>query len=120
MKTPTINPEGYNRSRVHDATGFKNIAGGVVIQHGTGDDNVHFQNGAALVDLLMVNRVTPEKMQNTFFTDSDHNINFHNNGRFLYRQLSKKLFEEKQREGDSRGGHQWSKRGGKMERRFSA
>jgi hypothetical protein len=38
----------------------------------------------------------------------------------LYRQLSKKLFEEKQREGDSRGGHQWSKRGGKMERRFSA
>lgn len=110
MKTPTINPGGYNRSRVHDATGFKQIAGGVVIQHGTGDDNVHFQNSAALVDLLMVNRVTPEKMQNTFFTDSDHNINFHNNGKFLYRQLSKKLFEEKARTGDSKGGHQWSKR----------
>jgi dipeptidyl-peptidase-4 len=119
MKTPDINPEGYNRSRVHDATGFKNIAGGVVIQHGTGDDNVHFQNGAALVDLLMVNRVTPEKMQNTFFTDSDHSINFHNNGRFLYRQLSKKLFEEKQRTGDSKGSHQWSKRG-KMSREFKA
>jgi dipeptidyl aminopeptidase/acylaminoacyl peptidase len=111
MKTPDINPEGYNRSRVHDATGFKNIAGGVVIQHGTGDDNVHFQNSAALVDLLMVNQVTPEKMQNTFFTDSDHSINFHNNGKFLYRQLSKKLYEEKAREGDSKGGHQWSKRG---------
>jgi dipeptidyl-peptidase-4 len=103
MKTPTINPDGYNRSRVHDASGFKKIAGGVVIQHGTGDDNVHFQNGAALVDLLMVNRVTPEKMQNTFFTDSDHSINFHNNGRFLYRQLSKKLFEEKARVGDVDG-----------------
>jgi dipeptidyl aminopeptidase/acylaminoacyl peptidase len=111
MKTPDINPDGYNRSRVHDATGFKNIAGGVVIQHGTGDDNVHFQNSAALVDLLMVNQVTPEKMQNTFFTDSDHSINFHNNGKFLYRQLSKKLYEEKAREGDSKGGHQWSKRG---------
>jgi dipeptidyl-peptidase-4 len=117
MKTPDINPEGYNRSRVHDATGFKKIAGGVVIQHGTGDDNVHFQNGAALVDLLMVSRVTPEKMQNTFFTDSDHSINFHNNGRFLYRQLSKKLFEEKARKGDSKGSHQWSKRG---ERKFKA
>ncbi|KAH9882223.1 hypothetical protein J1614_001395 [Plenodomus biglobosus] len=117
MKTPTINPEGYNRSRVHDATGFKNIAGGVVIQHGTGDDNVHFQNAAALVDLLMVNRVTPEKMQNTFFTDSDHNINFHNNGKFLYRQLSKKLFEEKARTGDSKGAHQWSKRRMEMEGR---
>jgi dipeptidyl-peptidase-4 len=112
MKTPTINPEGYNRSRVHDATGFKKIAGGVVIQHGTGDDNVHFQNGAALVDLLMVNRVTPEKMINTFFTDSDHSINFHNNGKFLYRQLSKKLFDEKARKGDSKGGHQWSKKRG--------
>lgn len=111
MKTPDINPEGYNRSRVHDATGFKNIAGGTVIQHGTGDDNVHFQNAAALVDLLMFNRVTPEKMQNTFFTDSNHNINTRNNGRFLYRQLSKKLFEEKKRTGDSKGGHQWSKRG---------
>jgi dipeptidyl-peptidase-4 len=118
MKTPDINPGGYNRSRVHDASGFKKIAGGVVIQHGTGDDNVHFQNGAALVDLLMVNRVTPEKMQNTFFTDSDHSINFHNNGRFLYRQLSKKLFEEKARKGDSKGSHQWSKRG--VERRFEA
>ena len=111
MKTPDINPAGYNRSRVHDASGFKKIAGGVVIQHGTGDDNVHFQNSAALVDLLMVNRVTPEKLQHTFFTDSDHGISFHNNGKFLYRQLSKKLYEEKQRKGDSKGSHQWSKRG---------
>ncbi|KAK1914425.1 hypothetical protein P3342_010414 [Pyrenophora teres f. teres] len=111
MKTPTINPAGYNRSRVHDASGFKKIAGGVVIQHGTGDDNVHFQNSAALVDLLMVNQVTPEKMQNTFFIDSDHSINFHNNGKFLYKQLSKKLYEEKARKGDSKGSHQWSKRG---------
>ncbi|CAO2655018.1 Nn.00g117510.m01.CDS01 [Neocucurbitaria sp. VM-36] len=116
MKTPTINPDGYNRSRVHDATGFKNIVGGVVIQHGTGDDNVHFQNSAALVDLLMVNRVTPDKMQNTFFTDSDHSINFHQNGKFLYRQLSKKLFEEKKRVGDLKGGHQWSKRKAGSER----
>jgi len=117
MKTPAINPDGYDRSRVHDATGFKNIAGGVVIQHGTGDDNVHFQNSAALVDLLMVNHVTPEKMQNTFFTDSDHGISFHNNTKFLYRQLSRKLFEEKARTANSKGGHQWSKRRAEMEKR---
>lgn len=116
MKTPDINPAGYNRSRVHDATGFKDIAGGVVIQHGTGDDNVHFQNSAALVDLLMLNLVTPEKLQNTYFTDSDHSINFHQNGKFLYRQLSKKLFEEKKRVGDIKGGHQWSKRDGLVRR----
>ena len=110
MKLPEDNVEGYNKSRVHDATGFKNIAGGVVIQHGTGDDNVHFQNSAALVDLLMGARVTPEKMQNTFFTDSDHSIVYNNGGKFLYRQLTKKIYEEKHREGDSKGKHQWSKK----------
>ncbi len=95
MKTPTLNPEGYNRSRVHDSTGFKKIAGGFLIQHGTGDDNVHFQNAAALTNLLMGDQVTPEKMQNTWFTDSDHSIRYQNDGKFLYRQLSKKVFDEK-------------------------
>ncbi|KAF2010144.1 hypothetical protein BU24DRAFT_71681 [Aaosphaeria arxii CBS 175.79] len=110
MKTPELNPDGYNVSRVHDSTGFKNIPGHVLIQHGTGDDNVHFQNGAALVDLLMGDRVTPEKFSNTFFTDSDHSIVYNNGGKYLYRQLSEKLFEEKNRKVDSKGSHQWSKR----------
>jgi dipeptidyl-peptidase-4 len=112
MKTPTLNPAGFNKSRVHDSTGFKNIAGGFLIQHGTGDDNVHFQNSAALVDLLLGDRVSPERMQHTFFTDSDHSIAYHNDGKFLYRQLSKFVFEEKNRVGDRKGSHQWSKRGG--------
>jgi hypothetical protein len=28
----------------------------------------------------------------------------------LYRQLTKKIYEEKHREGDSKGSHQWSKK----------
>lgn len=110
MKTTQLNPDGYNKSRVHDTTGFKKIAGGFLVQHGTGDDNVHFQNSAALVDLLMGDRVTPEKMQAQWFTDSDHSIVYHNGNKFLYRQLSKKLFEEKNRKGDTKGSHQWSRR----------
>jgi dipeptidyl-peptidase-4 len=110
MKTTQINPEGYNKSRVHDSAGFKSIAGGVVVQHGTGDDNVHFQNSAALIDLLIGTSVSPEKLQHTFFTDSDHSINYNGATRFLYKQLGKKLYEEKMRVGDLKGSHQWSKR----------
>ncbi|KAF2108029.1 dipeptidyl peptidase IV N-terminal region-domain-containing protein [Lophiotrema nucula] len=110
MKTPALNPAGYNKSRVHDTTGFKNVAGGFLVQHGTGDDNVHFQNSAALVDLLVGDRVTPEKMQVQWFTDSDHSIVYNQGSKFLYRQLSKKIFEEKNRKTDTKGGHQWSKR----------
>jgi dipeptidyl-peptidase-4 len=111
MKTTQLNPEGYNKSRVHDSAGFKSIAGGVVVQHGTGDDNVHFQNSAALIDLLIGTSVSPEKLQHTFFTDSDHSINYNGATRFLYKQLGKKLYEEKMRVGDLKGSHQWSKRG---------
>ncbi|KAF2176558.1 seprase [Zopfia rhizophila CBS 207.26] len=120
MKTPTLNQEGYNKSRVHDTAGFKSIAGGILIQHGTGDDNVHFQNSAALVDLLVGDRVSPEKMSVQWFTDSDHSIVYNNGNKFLYKQLSKKLFEEKNRKGNSSGGHQWSRRGERLARRWTA
>ncbi|KAK3313187.1 dipeptidyl peptidase IV N-terminal region-domain-containing protein [Apodospora peruviana] len=110
MKTPELNPDGYNRSGVYLTKGFKEIKGGFMIQHGTGDDNVHFQNSAVLADLLMGDKVSPEKLQVTWFTDSDHGISYHNQGQFLYRQLSKRLFEEKGRVGSSTGTHQWSKK----------
>ncbi|KAK3689352.1 dipeptidyl peptidase IV N-terminal region-domain-containing protein [Podospora appendiculata] len=110
MKTTQLNAKGYAKSAVHNTAGFKSIAGSFLVQHGTGDDNVHFQNSAALVDLLMGDKVSPEKMSVTWFTDSDHNIRYHNDGQYLYKQLSKKLFEEKKRVGNSTGAHQWSRK----------
>ena len=115
MKTPALNPGGYNESAVHDATGFKNIANGVLIQHGTGDDNVHFQNAAVMLDLLMGAGVSPEKLRAQWFTDSDHSIRYNGATTFLYKQLTDAIFEEKEREigGDAGNGakkHQWSRR----------
>lgn len=109
MGTLSCNADGYATSAVSKADGFKNIAGGFLVQHGTGDDNVHFQNSAALVDTLMVAGVSPEKMRVQWFTDSDHGISFHGGSKFLYKQLAGALFREKER----RGGrpHQWSRRG---------
>ncbi|KAA8648916.1 prolyl dipeptidyl peptidase DppIV [Aspergillus tanneri] len=109
MKTLATNADGYNTSAVHLADGFKSVSGGFLIQHGTGDDNVHFQNSAALADLLMGAGVTPEKMQVQWFTDSDHGIRYNGDSLFLYRQLSKKLFEERSRPGKVLK-HQWSRR----------
>ena len=108
MKTPALNGAGYAKSAVHDVTGFKALRGGFSVQHGTGDDNVHFQNSAALGDLLMGGGVGPEKLEVTWFTDSDHSIRYNGQNAFVYKQLSKKLFEERNR--GEKGGHQWSRR----------
>ena len=43
-KTLEMNKEGYAETAVRKTAGFKNVSGGVLIQHGTGDDNVHFQS----------------------------------------------------------------------------
>jgi dipeptidyl aminopeptidase len=37
MKTPVLNPEGYEQSAVNNMTGFKNAK--YLLAHGTGDDN---------------------------------------------------------------------------------
>ncbi|KAG0639686.1 dipeptidyl peptidase IV N-terminal region-domain-containing protein [Tuber brumale] len=108
MKLLTTNGAGYNASAITKTAGFKNVAGGFLIQHGTGDDNVHFQNSAALADALVYEGVSPEKMRVQWFTDSDHGIDFHRAGRFLYKQLAKALYDEKRRTPE--GKHQWSRR----------
>ena len=52
MSTPEDNPEGYAASRVIDYV--KEFKGGARLKltHGTGDDNVHFQNTLLLADAL--------------------------------------------------------------------
>lgn len=108
MKTLSTNEEGYNTTAIRQTDGFKNVVGGFLVQHGTGDDNVHFQNSAALVDTLIGDGVTPEQMQVQWFTDSAHSINYNGGNVFLYRQLAERLYEEKNRAGKEH--HQWSKR----------
>lgn len=50
MRTPQENPEGYRRSApVHRAA---DLRGNLLLVHGTGDDNVHFQNTIQLANAL--------------------------------------------------------------------
>lgn len=109
MKTSQLNPDGYAKSAVRNPEGFKNIAGGFSIQHGLGDDNVHYQNTAALLDLLVGAGVPPAKMQWRVFTDSDHGISYNGASTYLYKFLTELLYREKIRETESLS-HQWTKR----------
>ncbi|KAI0173489.1 dipeptidyl peptidase IV N-terminal region-domain-containing protein [Hypoxylon sp. FL1284] len=98
MKTSQANPDGYAQSAVRNADGFRHIAGGFSIQHGLGDDNVHYQNTAALLDLLVGAGVPPSKMQWRVFTDSDHGISYNGASTYLYKFLTELLYREKTRE----------------------
>ena len=58
MSTPEDNPEGYRDSRVINSAGKYKVRPGsngsvmLKLTHGTGDDNVHFQNTLQLIDAL--------------------------------------------------------------------
>lgn len=110
MKTSAMNEAGYNETAVRNATGFKQIRGRFAIMHGLGDDNVHYQNTAALVDLLVSQGVTSEKMDMFAFTDSAHSINYNGATTYIYKYLSMLLWEEVQRVAEEDLVHQWSKR----------
>jgi dipeptidyl-peptidase 4 len=103
---PAKNKAVWDRAAIRNVTGFKNIAGSVLIQHGTGDDNVHFAHTLGFLDILMAGGVPPEKYQVQPFTDSDHNIRYNKDSEFMYRQLTKKLFDEKNRK-PAVEKHQW-------------
>ncbi|GAA5973880.1 hypothetical protein JCM21900_004734 [Sporobolomyces salmonicolor] len=70
MSTPKLNPEGYANSSVSRMDGFKHAD--FALAHGSGDDNVHYQNTAALLDRFTVAHVRNFRFR--MFTDSDHSI----------------------------------------------
>ncbi|OAQ92370.1 dipeptidyl-peptidase IV [Purpureocillium lilacinum] len=110
MKTLGANAAGYNETAVRKTAGFKSVAGVFSLMHGTGDDNVHFQNAAALVDLLVGGGVSPDKFKMMAFTDSDHGISYNGASTFIYKFLTARLWDEVQRKPGKGLVHQWSRK----------
>ncbi|KAH7306135.1 dipeptidyl peptidase IV N-terminal region-domain-containing protein [Rhexocercosporidium sp. MPI-PUGE-AT-0058] len=108
MKLLSTNEAGYNTTAIRKSAGFQNVRGGFLIQHGTGDDNVHFQNSAVLVDTLTVGKVSPKKFHVQWFTDSDHGISFHGATTLIYKQMARYFWLEKTRKDE--GPHQFDKK----------
>ncbi|KAI7851082.1 dipeptidyl peptidase IV N-terminal region-domain-containing protein [Circinella umbellata] len=89
MLTPQMNPDGYEHSAVNNMTGFNNAK--YLLAHGTGDDNVHFQHSAVLVDKLTLAGVHDYRVQ--FYPDSNHRISHHKANPSVYYLLTEFLWQ---------------------------
>lgn len=84
MHTPQENAQGYAASSVHNVTAIGQ-ADRFLLMHGTGDDNVHFQNSLKFLDLLDLNGI--ENYDVHIFPDSDHSIRYHNANVIVFDKL---------------------------------
>ena len=83
LKTPQLNPGGYDdNSPVQFA---QNLKGKYLLVHGTGDDNVHFQNSIAWVDAMIK---ANKDYQTLYYPNRNHGIYGGNTTLHLYRQLT--------------------------------
>eukprot|EP01121_Diplochlamys_sp_Union-15-3_P018619 TRINITY_DN6817_c0_g1_i1.p1 TRINITY_DN6817_c0_g1~~TRINITY_DN6817_c0_g1_i1.p1 ORF type:complete len:768 (-),score=124.38 TRINITY_DN6817_c0_g1_i1:92-2395(-) len=69
MDTPENNPEGYSETSILNKA--QNLRSKLLLIHGTGDDNVHFQNSALLYEALVDAGVQYSTM---VYTNNAHNI----------------------------------------------
>jgi dipeptidyl-peptidase-4 len=83
LKTPQENPSGYDdNSPVQFADLLK---GKFLLVHGTGDDNVHFQNSVALTDALVK---ANKDFQQLYYPNRNHGIYGGNTRLHLFRQMT--------------------------------
>jgi dipeptidyl-peptidase-4 len=83
MRTPKENPDGYeNGSPMHYA---KDLKGNYLLIHGTGDDNVHFQNSIEFISAL-------QKAEKPFslmiYPDKNHGIYGGNTRYYLFNEMT--------------------------------
>lgn len=85
MHKPQENEDGYSQAQVgNDVERFGNVKK-FLVMHGTGDDNVHFQNTLKLIDKFDLSGL--ENYNLYVFPDSDHGIRWHNAGKIVYDRL---------------------------------
>lgn len=83
MRTPQLNPEGYNT-----ATPFANpegITGQLLIMHGSADDNVHLQNTMEFTEALVQANI---QFDMAIFTNRNHSIYGGNTRMYLYQKMT--------------------------------
>jgi dipeptidyl-peptidase-4 len=69
QQTPQLNASGYDDNS--PSTYAKNLQGNFLLIHGTGDDNVHFQNSVVLQEALIN---AGKKFRSFYYPDKHHGI----------------------------------------------
>ncbi|MEI6947017.1 DPP IV N-terminal domain-containing protein [Paraflavisolibacter sp. H34] len=83
MRTPQENPDGYdNNSPINHVD---KIRGPFLIIHGTGDDNVHFQNSVLMVE-AMVQKGIP--FESAYYPNKTHSISGGNTSYHLWSRMT--------------------------------
>jgi len=83
MRTPAENPEGYDLNSPINFT--DRLRGKLLLVHGTGDDNVHFQNSLALSDKLIRDN---KQFEEFFYPNKNHNISGGNTRYHLFTMMT--------------------------------
>jgi dipeptidyl-peptidase-4 len=88
MSTPQLNGEGYDAYSPNSH--IDKLKGNFLLIHGTGDDNVHFQNAVEMLDRL----VAANKQFDTFYyPNRNHGIYGGNTTWHLYNQMTNWLID---------------------------
>jgi dipeptidyl-peptidase-4 len=88
MRTPQENPEGYDHnSPIHFANTLK---GKFLLIHGTGDDNVHFQNSVDFSEALVQ---ANKQFEMQFYPNKSHGISGGNTTIHLYSRMTDFILE---------------------------
>ena len=83
MRTPQENPEGYD-SNAPEKMADK-LKGNFLLIHGTGDDNVHFQNSVMLTSALIA---ADKDFESEYYPDKAHGISGGNTRHQLYKRMT--------------------------------
>lgn len=88
LRRPQDNPEGYNEYSIVRNAG--KLRSKYLLIHGTGDDNVHFQNAIALQNEL-INQ--GKQFQSFYYPDKDHSLTGTKTKLHLYSMMTNFLLE---------------------------
>lgn len=83
LQTPQLNAKGYDD--YSPITHVDKLQGNFLLIHGTGDDNVHFQNSVDLVDALVA---ADKQFESFYYPNRNHGISGGNTSWHLYRMMT--------------------------------